>query len=263
MPDTLRDALNVRVQTLSDEAQQVVELAAVAGNRVDHELLAAAVGERTGSTSTAACGRRSTPRCSPRTRPGTASATHCCARWCTTTCCLASTPGCTLASPPCSRLTPSWSVRAPHRWRSPHHWSAAHEVNKAFRWSITAARSGAAAYHETLKMYERALELWDQVDDPESVAGPRAGVLKQAANAASDAGEDERALALVTAALAEFGPASDAEERITALMLKASLLGGLLRPGHRGAAAGGDDPAARRRRPGAAGPGDGGVRATV
>ena len=40
MPDTLRDALNVRVQTLSDEAQQVVELAAVAGNRVEHELLA-------------------------------------------------------------------------------------------------------------------------------------------------------------------------------------------------------------------------------
>ena len=44
MPDTLRDALNVRVQNLSDEAQQVVELAAVAGNRVDHELLAAVAG---------------------------------------------------------------------------------------------------------------------------------------------------------------------------------------------------------------------------
>ena len=35
MPDTLRDALNVRVQNLSDEAHQVVELAAVAGNRVE------------------------------------------------------------------------------------------------------------------------------------------------------------------------------------------------------------------------------------
>ena len=42
MPDTLRDALNVRIQTLSDEAQRVVELAAVAGNRVDHQLLEAA-----------------------------------------------------------------------------------------------------------------------------------------------------------------------------------------------------------------------------
>ena len=44
MPDTLRDALNVRVQNLSDEAHQVVELAAVAGNRVEHELLASVAG---------------------------------------------------------------------------------------------------------------------------------------------------------------------------------------------------------------------------
>ena len=63
MPDTLRDALNVRVQTLSDEAQQVVELAAVAGNRVDHELLGRGGRRRRRSTSTADCGRRSTRRC--------------------------------------------------------------------------------------------------------------------------------------------------------------------------------------------------------
>ena len=112
-----------------------------------------------------------------------------------------------------------------------HHWSAAHEVTKAFQWSITAARSGAAAYHEALKMYERALELWDRVDDPAAIAGSRASVLKQAANAASNAGEEERALALVNASLAEAGPETTAEERITALMLKGSLLSGLLRPG--------------------------------
>ena len=39
MPDTLRDALNVRVLSLSDRTQQTLQLAAVAGNRVDHELL--------------------------------------------------------------------------------------------------------------------------------------------------------------------------------------------------------------------------------
>ena len=47
MPDTLRDALNVRVQNLSAGAQQVVELAAVAGNHVEHALLAAAAGGAT------------------------------------------------------------------------------------------------------------------------------------------------------------------------------------------------------------------------
>ena len=52
-------------------------------------------------------------------------------------------------------------------------------------------------------MYERALELWDRVDDPTSIAGPRCGVLRRAAMAAEDAGEVERALALITAALAD------------------------------------------------------------
>ena len=105
-----------------------------------------------------------------------------------------------------SRHSPGWSGRARRALEIAHHWSAAHETNKAFRWSITAARSGSAAYHETLKMYERALELWDQVEEPEAVAGSRALVLKQAAVAARDAGEDERALALVSAALSEAGP---------------------------------------------------------
>ena len=62
MPDTLRDALNVRVQALSEEAQGTVQLAAVAGNRVDHELLEA-VAMRRASTSIADCARRSTPPC--------------------------------------------------------------------------------------------------------------------------------------------------------------------------------------------------------
>ena len=39
MPDTLRDALSVRISALSDEALDTLRLAAVAGNRVDHQLL--------------------------------------------------------------------------------------------------------------------------------------------------------------------------------------------------------------------------------
>ena len=62
MPDTLRDALNVRIQTLSDQAQRVVELAAVAGNRVDHQLLEAAA-SGTESIPIRGCGRRSTRPC--------------------------------------------------------------------------------------------------------------------------------------------------------------------------------------------------------
>jgi DNA-binding CsgD family transcriptional regulator len=112
-----------------------------------------------------------------------------------------------------------------------HHWSAAHEVNKAFDWSIKAASSGTAAFHETLQMYERALELWDQVTNPQLVAGDHAFVLEQAARAATDAGETERGLALIGASLAETDPDSGLEPCIDRLILKSRLLSGLLRPG--------------------------------
>ena len=112
-----------------------------------------------------------------------------------------------------------------------HHWSAAHEVNKAFRWSITAADARTAAYHEALQMYERALELWDRADDPTSIAGPRCGVLRRAAMAAEDAGEIERALALITAALADTETEQEPAERIESLILKSRFLAGLMRPG--------------------------------
>ena len=57
-------------------------------------------------------------------------------------------------------------------------------------------RGRLAAHFEALKMYERALELWDQVADPESLAGSHVSLLDRAAASARDAGEIERALAL-------------------------------------------------------------------
>lgn len=84
-----------------------------------------------------------------------------------------------------------------------HHWSAAHDIGKAFRWSIRAAESASAGHVETLKTYERALELWDQVPEAAEIAGSHVSVLDKAARAARDAGEIERALSLAGAALAE------------------------------------------------------------
>ena len=228
MPDTLRDALNVRVQALTDEAQETVQLAAVAGNRVEHDLLEAAA---SASSVDLDRGLREAIDAAVLTTDETGySFRHA-----------------LLREVIHDDLLPGQHARLHARIAAlledrpelvgdgtadleiAHHWSAAHEINKAFRASIKVARSGSTAYHETLKMYERALELWDQVDDPVAVAGPRAIVLKQAAVAASDAGEEERALALVTAALVEFG-GDDPTERIKALMLQASLMSGLLKP---------------------------------
>jgi hypothetical protein len=79
-------------------------------------------------------------------------------------------------------------------------------------------------------MYERLLELWDKVADPEVVAGPRVELLTDAARAARDAGEFDRAIALVSSALEE----SDEEDltgRVERLMLRAILVTDDLRLG--------------------------------
>ncbi|MET0694919.1 MAG: AAA family ATPase [Propionibacteriaceae bacterium] len=229
MPDTLRDALNVRIQTLSDSTQETLRQAAVAGNRVDHDLLAA-VSSLTADELEA--NLREAIDASVLTSddsgyefrhallrevihddllPGQHARLH--AQF-----------AAALEARPALLSTDTAALEIAH------HWSAAHEVTKAFRWSITAATSGSPAHYEALKLYERALELWDRVEDPESVAGPRASVLERASRAANDAGEPERALALVVAALEET--AADASlERAARLVLKGGLLATLMRPG--------------------------------
>jgi DNA-binding CsgD family transcriptional regulator/tetratricopeptide (TPR) repeat protein len=220
MPDTLRDALNVRVLSLSDRTQQTLQLAAVAGNRVDHELLEAAADASDGELETQL--REAIDAAVLTTDETGYSFRHA-----------------LLREVVHDDLLPGQHARLHARFARileehpelmsaaaapseiAHHWNAAHEVNKAFRWALTAAESGSAAFHEALKLYERALELWDQVDDPESVAGPHAGLLMRAAYAAEDAGEIERALALINGALDELDPETNPLERIEGLILQA------------------------------------------
>jgi DNA-binding CsgD family transcriptional regulator/tetratricopeptide (TPR) repeat protein len=231
MPDTLRDALNVRVLSLSERTQQTLQLAAVAGNRVDHELLAAAAAEA--SDGELENHLREAIDAAVLTTDETGySFRHA-----------------LLREVVHDDLLPGQHARLHARFARlleehpelmsagavppeiAHHWNAAHEVNKAFRWALTAAESGSAAFHESLKLYERALELWDQVDDPESVAGPHAGLLMRAAHAAEDAGEFERALALVNGALEELDPDKNPRERIEALIVQAHTKFGVMASG--------------------------------
>lgn len=229
MPDTLRDALNVRIQTLSDATQETLRLAAVAGNRVDHALLEA-VADTTPDQLEA--NLREAIDASVLTSddegygfrhallrevihddllPGQHARLH--ARF-----------AAVLEADPSLLSTDTLALEIAH------HWSAAHDVGKSFQWSVTAATSGSPAHYEALKMYERALELWDRVDDPESVAGPRAHLLGQAALAANDAGEPDRALALISAALVETDELRPSD-RAGRLVIKGSLLSSLMRPG--------------------------------
>ncbi len=138
MPDTLRDALNVRVQRLSDRAQETLQVAAVAGPRVEHALLEAISDRSPAELDTdlreavdvgvlivdedGYLFRHALLRevVHEDMLPGRHSRLH--ARF-----------AALLEERP-ELATGTASVEIAH------HWSAAHDVDKAFRWSLTGGR---------------------------------------------------------------------------------------------------------------------------
>ncbi len=228
MPDTLRDALSVRISALSDEALDTLRLAAVAGNRVDHQLLES-VSNRTPAELEADLREAVDAAVLLADETGYAFR-HALLREVVHDDML---PG------QHARLHARFAQQLEERpdlagdsaaLETAHHWSAAHDVAKAFTWSIRAAGSRSAAHFETLKLYERALELWDQVPEAAEIAGPHVTVLDKAMEAARDAGEIERALVLANAALAETDP-DDLLGRIRRLAGTGELRCTLMKPG--------------------------------
>ena len=97
------------------------------------------------------------------------------------------------------------------------HWLAAGELERALAASVAAGNAAreVVAPADALGHYERALDLWDRVAQPETVAGiERSVLLEGAAEAASGAGENDRAIRCVDAAIAELEQAAGAPARI-------------------------------------------------
>jgi DNA-binding CsgD family transcriptional regulator len=93
-----------------------------------------------------------------------------------------------------------------------HHWYLAHDTAWALigAWQAAAQAERAVAPAERLSLLARVLELWDQVPDAaERIDADHARVLEEATNAAYDAGEYERGIALATSALKELDPAAE------------------------------------------------------
>ena len=85
-----------------------------------------------------------------------------------------------------------------------HHWQAAGDQPAALTASVRAAAAAERvnAFPEAHSLLERALELWDRVPEPETLAGaPRVEVLQRAASAADAAGVPARQEALLRRAL--------------------------------------------------------------
>ncbi len=209
LPLVLRDLVLARVQALSEPAQRVLE-AAAAGTRVDHELLAAVVGEEAGrlvwllreavghhvlvvDQATGAYVFRHAlveeavyDDLLPVQRvPLHAAYARALDRRIE------------------QRGDPGRATAA-ERGQLAYHWYAAHDQGQALLASVRAgqAAESASALAEALGHYERALELWDHA--PEAAARSpldHVSLLQRAAEAANLAGWYDRAVTLARLAL--------------------------------------------------------------
>lgn len=227
MPSGLADVLLIRIEQLSDTAQQVLRTAAVAGRRVEHDLLRDAVQlpeDELESALREAVGRQLLV-------PGddaTYSFRHALTREAVYADLL---PGERVRlHRTFAKLLAGQGHSAKSAAERAHHSRESHDLADALTASLEAAdhaqRVGAPA--EELRHLETALELWPAVDSaarPEGGADPVTLTLRASA-AAAHAGETHRAVSLTRAALARAG--SDADSELAA-RVRYTLAGNLMR----------------------------------
>jgi predicted ATPase/DNA-binding CsgD family transcriptional regulator len=188
LPSTLADVLLARVQSLSELAQQVLQMAAVAGRRVSHRLLAQVAGWPEADLEH---GLREAIGAGVLMTDGT-TATF-------------AFRHALLQEAVYAEMLPSEQVRLHAAYARilaseaegvaaelAHHCLASHNLAGALAASVLAAEEAAAvlAPAETLRHLSAALKLWDRVPDAASVAGlDWVDLLLRAAEAASNSGE--------------------------------------------------------------------------
>lgn len=229
LPDALRDVLLVRVDQLSDRAQALLRILATGGNRVGHRLLAEVSGldetefdetlrEAIAANAIVVDGDTYAFRHALLREalyrdilPGSRARSH--SRYAAA---IEGDPSLVTA-----RAAPSALA---------HHWYRAHDQERAFRASLRAADEATRAYAhaEAQHCLESALELWGQVADPEGVSGgDNIDLLLRVAEAAYNAGELDRSIALAEAALAEPGVDKASSRFAQLLMRRITAIGNL------------------------------------
>ncbi|MBT2497858.1 AAA family ATPase [Agromyces sp. ISL-38] len=204
VPDTLRELLLARYERLPESAQELLRLISTGGVRVSHSLLSAVYAGTVDELDAAA---RQSVLAGVLTIEGDDYAfRHALVR-----------------EAILSDLLPGERARFHARYAEAYeamaaagtrrlaaeisfHWLGAHDAVRAFPATMQAMREArdAAAYETAAQLGERALGLWDVVPDPEQAAGMgKLELMGRTASHLRNAGEGERSLALVKAALAE------------------------------------------------------------
>ncbi len=219
LPPTLREVLLTRIVSLPERAQALIGVAAVAGRKVDHDLLAriasmepsdfiealrAAVGSQVLVTGAAADRGESDyafrhallqEAAYDDLLPGERQRLHR-----------------AFAEALAERGPGSGAIEAGHWGELAYHWSAARDDRRAFQASIRAGEAAACAFAfaDARRHDERALELWPTIDAPAELAGiDRVELLDRAAVAAWLAGDSRRAVVLRREAVAALGADAD------------------------------------------------------
>lgn len=219
LPPTLRDVLQARLADVPEATQAILGVAAVAGRRVDHDLLAAIAGlaEATLDEALRAAVASQLLVTDMETRgeegyafrhallqevayddllPGERKRLH---RACATVL--------------SERRTGDGAAEAAHWAELAHHWAAAREDAAALHASVRAAEAAERtfAFPAAQAHWERALATWSEVRDAQVTAGmDRVDLLARAATAAFLSGDGRRDVALRREAIADAGLATDA-----------------------------------------------------
>jgi DNA-binding NarL/FixJ family response regulator len=223
LPPTLLEVLSARVQVLSEPAQQVLGVAAVAGRRVSHPLLAQIAGWPEPDLEPALREAIEEGVLVADQTTGTYAFRHA-----------------LLQEAVYGDLLPGEQLRLHAAYARvlastegaaaelAHHCLQCHDLVGALAASVRAADEAAAvlAPAETLRHLSSALKLWERVPDPASVVGSdRMELMLRAAQAASAAGDLERATAFAQdaamTATADPARAARAYERLGDYLIEA------------------------------------------
>jgi predicted ATPase len=208
LPVSLRDALLVRPRRLSDRGLEIVGVAAVAGRTVDHRLLRELVAMKEGELIAAL--REAVAEQVLISDGLSYSFRHALLREAVYSDLVASQRAplhaalaTALTAQPGLAGTPTGSAA-----EIAHHWHAAGEIEAALAASVEAGAEAERVYaiQEARRQYQRVLELWDRVAEPERITGlPRSALLVRAADSYWLAGDETRAVAELTKAALELG----------------------------------------------------------